>query len=216
MLTPKQNETLSKLDTVIFTLFERETTGHDYYHIKRVVDLTTRLMSISDPELYLALLIAYSHDIFDDKTNPTQNLEQSLKDFYSKHNLDLEGMEDAVIAGVKQIGYKGGFGVKEKTHAAQYVSDADILDAMGAVGIARTFYYAGSKGHIFHDPTLKTEIPDTLEAYRSSKRNPIAHFNEKLLLLKDWVKTPQGIVEASKRHQILLDFYQQFIEEVEL
>lgn len=214
MLTLKQTETLSKLDSVIFTLFEREKTGHDYYHIKRVVDLTTRLMSLSDPDVYLALLIAYSHDIFDDKTNPTQNVEQSLKDFFSEHNLNLEGMEDDVIEGVKQIGYKGGFGVKDKTRAAQYVSDADILDAMGAVGIARTFYYAGSKGHIFHDPTLKTKRPDSLEAYRNDVRNPIEHFNEKLLLLKEWVKTPQGMLEAEKRHQILVDFYTQFIEEV--
>ena len=195
-------------------MFSKEHTGHDYYHIKRVVDLTARLMPSDDPEVFKALLIAYLHDVFDDKVNPSSNVSEDLKMLLSKWNINLGDIEKDVIDGVQEIGYKGGFGKRDKSYAATFVSDADLLDAMGAVGIARTFYYAGSKGQHFHDPNLKFEMPDSIESYRKLNRNPIDHFNEKLFLLKDWIVTEQGKIEAKKRHNVLVNFYANFIEEV--
>lgn len=194
-------------------MFSKEHTGHDYYHIKRVVDLTARLMPSDDPELFKALLIAYLHDVFDDKVNPSSNVSEDLRMLLKKWNIDIEDIENDVITGVQEIGYKGGFGKRDKSYAATFVSDADLLDAMGAVGIARTFYYAGSKGQHFHDPNLKFEMPDSIESYRKLNRNPIDHFNEKLFLLKDWIVTPKGKIEAEKRHKVLVEFYSNFIEE---
>lgn len=214
MLSNKQKDILKTIDNKIFDMFDKEHTGHDYYHIKRVVDLTARLMPSNDPELYLALLIAYCHDVFDDKLNPSDDIPSDFKVLFRRWNIELGDLEDCVISGVQEIGYKGGFGVKDKSYAASFVSDADLLDAMGAVGIARTFYYAGSKGQHFHDPNLTFEMPDSLESYRQLNRNPIDHFNEKLLLLKDWIVSDKGKIEAEKRHKVLLDFYNNFIEEV--
>lgn len=194
-------------------MFSKEHTGHDYYHIKRVVDLTARLMPSDDHDYFLALLIAYCHDVFDDKINPSTNVNDDFKKLFKIWNIDLGELEESVISGVQEIGYKGGFGIRNKSHAATFVSDADLLDAMGAVGIARTFYYAGSKGQHFHDPELEFKMPDSIEAYRKLNRNPIDHFNEKLLLLKEWIVSDIGKIEAEKRHKILLDFYNNFIEE---
>lgn len=216
MLSSDQKDILNTVDKEIYRMFHQEHTGHDYYHIKRVVDLTARLMPSDDPEYFLALMIAYCHDVFDDKINPSHDLHHDFKVLFTKWGINVNGLEEAIINGVQEIGYKGGFGVKSKSHAATFVSDADLLDAMGAVGIARTFYYAGSKGQHFHDPSLEFTMPDSLESYRKLNRNPIDHFNEKLLLLKDWIVTEPGKREAIKRHATLQQFYDDFIREVNL
>ena len=214
MLSSKQQQTIQTIDSKIFELFAQEFTGHDYYHTKRVVNLTTRLMHYDDEELFAALVIAYFHDVFDDKINPSDDMSSDLLKLFGEWNLDLEGKESLIMDGIKQIGYRGGYGIKNKTFPAQYVSDADLLDAMGAVGIARTFYYAGSKKHPFHDPKLEGIAPENIEEYRNLERNPINHFNEKLLLLREWILTPEGIKIAETRHQLLVDFYNEFMEEM--
>ncbi|QIK69944.1 phosphohydrolase [Erysipelothrix sp. HDW6C] len=214
MLLKEQVATLKQIDTHIQVYFAHEQSGHDYNHIKRVVNLTSRLIAIDDPQRYLALLIAYFHDVFDDKVNPTHDLKSSLMSLFSDWNLDFAELTEDIINGVAQIGYKGGYGVRHKTYAAQYVSDADILDSMGAMGIARTFYYAGSKGTPLYDPKLENVTYTTEEEYRSVQRNAIAHFDEKLLKLIDWIETPKAKVIAAKRHALMDQFYVSFYDEV--
>ncbi|WP_236261976.1 HD domain-containing protein [Erysipelothrix aquatica] len=216
MLSKHEQSVLSNIDTHIFDYFQNETSGHDYYHIKRVVDITSRLIALEDEARYLALLIAYFHDVFDDKVNPTDDLDSSLRELFKSWNLDFEGLESEIIAGVAQIGYKGGHGVVNKTYAAQYVSDADMIDSMGAIGIARTFYYAGSKGTPIYDPTLKGVTIESYDDYRNVQRNAIDHFDEKLLKLIDWIKTPEGKRMAQERHDLMQAFKDQFYKEMDI
>ncbi|WP_237558321.1 HD domain-containing protein [Erysipelothrix sp. strain 2 (EsS2-7-Brazil)] len=213
MLSNNQISILNNLDQNIFEMMSADKSGHDYYHIKRVVNLTSRLISETDNE-FVIKSIAYLHDVFDDKVLKTDNLELSLQNLFKKWNLDFEGFEDEIILGVSQIGYKGGFGVQNKIRSAQIVSDADYLDAMGAIGIARTFYYAGSKGTPLYDPTLKSVEIDSLSAYRTLKRNAIEHLDEKLVKLYDLLETEKAKRIGKARHQRLLDFYQDFYDEM--
>ncbi|CAH2762850.1 phosphohydrolase [Erysipelothrix amsterdamensis] len=213
MLSNNQICILDNLDQNIFKMMSKDKSGHDYYHIKRVVNLTSRLISETDNE-FVIKVIAYLHDVFDDKIFKTDNLELALKNLFREWDLNFEGYDDEIILGVSQIGYKGGFGIKNKIRVAQIVSDADYLDAMGAIGIARTFYYAGSKGTPLYDPTLKRIEIDSLSTYRNTERNAIEHLDEKLIKLYELLETEEAKKIGRVRHQRLLDFYQAFYDEM--
>ncbi|CAM4228482.1 phosphohydrolase [Erysipelothrix inopinata] len=214
MLSNKQKNTLEIIDSLVENHFNGESTGHDYQHIKRVVNLTSRLIAKED-NAFVPLCIAYFHDVFDDKISPTDNLDKSLRELFIEWNLDLEGNETEIILGVSQIGYRGGYGVRDKIKSAQYVSDADLIDSMGAIGIARTFYYAGSKGTPIYDPNLVGQSYSNFEEYRNVERNAIDHFDEKLLKIIDWVTTPEGIKIAKRRQALMQEYYDQFYLEIE-
>lgn len=215
MLSNQQKNNLRILEDHIKAHFEKEASGHDFHHIKRVVSVTTRLMHSDDPYLYEALVIAWLHDVYDDKVQVVENLELSLRALLNEWEIDIEKESlDIILEGVSQIGYKGGFGVKDKNYPAQYVSDADYLDAMGAIGIARTFYYAGIKGTPLYDPNLEGVVHEDYDSYRNAKRNAIAHFDEKLLKLKDLMHTQEGKKQAEVRHQFMLEYVQHFYDEV--
>ncbi len=210
-LTSKQINTLNRIDDNIKLMFKSDATGHDYDHMKRVVNLTARLLvDKSDP--FVAYCIAYFHDVFDDKLD---NAFASLEALVKAWDLDLEGKDQRIKEDIFSLGYKGGFIKTEKSLEAQIVYEADLLDAMGAVGIARAFYYAGFKGLPFHDNDLEGQVATNLEEYRHLKRNAIAHFEEKLLRLNKEFITPKGQEIAKERHKRLQDFYNAFYEEIQ-
>lgn len=213
MLSNSQIKTLDNLDHCIFDLMSKEHTGHDYYHVKRVVNLTSRLICNTDNE-FVIKAIAYLHDVYDDKVSKTSDLGSDLKKLIETWCLDFEGYENEIIQGVSQIGYKGGFGIKHKIRPAQIVSDADYLDSMGAIGIARTFYYAGSKGSNLYNPNLERISIDSLDTYRNAERNAIDHFDEKLLKLYDSLETEKARAIGKVRHQRLKDYYRNFYDEM--
>ncbi len=209
-LTDKEQFNLNRVEEKVYQLFSDDNSGHSYDHIKRVVNLTTRLI-VKRADYYVTLMIAYLHDIFDDK------MDFGFKDMsslYETWGLHEDGKLNLIDEGVKSIGFKGGFVAKEKSLEAQIVSDADLLDAMGAIGIARTFYYAGHKGIPFHDTKLEGVIAMDYEDYRHLKRNAIAHFDEKLLNLKDYIVTDKGKAIAKKRHDLIETFYKDFMDEI--
>ena len=214
MLKLSQKQTLKQLDTIIKDVFSQEETGHDYAHTKRVVNLTSRFV-YAEVDAFVALSIAYLHDVFDDKINKVDNISTALSEFFIKHKIDFEDKEEEIILGVSQIGYKGGFGVKHKTPEATLVSDADYLEAMGSIGIARTFYYAGSKGTpLFNDQSSPRDI-DSLETYRTESNHALAHFDEKLLKLVHLIESPKAQEIAKRRHAMLVSFHQEFMMEIE-
>lgn len=191
-------------------LLKSDKTGHSYDHIKRVVGLTTRLL-VDEACEYTALMIAYLHEIFDDKLLlPYDNLDE----IYETWGLVKTDHFSEIEKGIKSIGFKGGFEVSEKSLEAQIVSDADLLDAMGAIGIGRAFYYAGSKGQPFHDYELEGVVATDYLSYRSKNKNVMGHFDEKLLRLKDFIVTEKGKQMAQKRHKMLQLFYDTFYEEL--
>lgn len=212
MLAYKKQAIIEKTHKHVKDFFKNDATGHDFEHIKRVVKLTTRF--ITNEDYFLAVMIAYMHDLFDEKISGVANIETSFYETLVEWDLDLLGYESKILEGIMSIGFKGGFEDVERSPEASLVSDADYLDAMGAIGIARTFYYAGSKGHPIYNPDLANVDIETKADYRNKKRNAIAHFDEKLFKLKDLIVNDQAKIIAKKRHELLRDFYEEFMEEV--
>lgn len=208
-LSKSQIQTLEVVDRNIKDLFSSDASGHDYDHIKRVVNLTARLL-VDKANPFVTFMIAYMHDVFDDKMSFELT---SLNQYVEGWGIDLEGYDNLIEEGISSIGFKNGR-VIERSLEASIVSDADFIDAMGAVGIARAFYYAGYKGLPFHDKELEGLKAENYDEYRNLKRNAIAHFDEKLLKLIDFVVTEKGREIAVKRHEIMVSFYNQFMSEV--
>lgn len=212
MLDSKQKQTINELHDHVKNFLKEDTTGHDFEHIKRVVNLTTRFLTSENH--FVALSIAYMHDLFDDKLNKVDNIDEAFNQLINAWNLDLLNYNQEILQGVKSIGFKGGFNEATQSKEASLVSDADYLDAMGAIGIARTFYYAGSKGHPLYKEELKNVEIHNEEDYRNKERNAIAHFDEKLFKLKDLIKNPEAKILAEERHALLIEFYNQFMNEI--
>jgi uncharacterized protein len=157
-------------------------------------------------------LAALFHDIADWKFHDGDLSAGSVK---TKEVLVSMHVEDEIISHVceivERISFKGA-GVKNgiRTLEGMIVQDADRLDAIGAIGVARAFAYGGSKGRLLHDPNLKSNLHKNFDEYKNNVSPTINHFYEKLLLLKDLMNTETGKKIAESRHQYLEDFLKQF------
>lgn len=119
-----------------------------------------------------------------------------------------------ILDSIQKLSFKGGTQLDATLSLeGQVVQDADRLDALGAIGIARTMAYSGNKGRLIHDPTLSPRQSMTLEEYRSGKDTAILHFYEKLLLLKNYMNTETGKRIAAERHAFMENYLQQFYRE---
>lgn len=211
-LTNSQNQTIQTLHDKIKKLVSDENSGHDFGHIMRVVNLTQKICT-PDADTFVVLCCAYLHEFLDDKMNVFDT--KDLHELALQWNLDFEGNTSTILDNISKIGYKGGFQkTKDRTLEAHIVSDADILDAMGAIGIARTFYYAGYKGLPFHDRDLEGIVATNLHEYRNGHRNAIAHFDEKILHLYDALETKKAQEIGKIRHERVVRFYNEFYEEI--
>lgn len=195
--------------------FEGEATGHDWHHIMRVYNLSKFIQSKEGGDIETIELAALLHDISDHKFNGGKLNEGGIvaTEILQRHGASTELIEKVKYI-VDNISYKGA-NVKAEMNSleGQIVQDADRLDAIGAIGIARTFAYGGSRNQPIYEPDGEIELHDTFEAYANAKTNSINHFYEKLLLLKDRLNTPTGKELGEKRHQIMEDFLKDFHHE---
>ncbi|HEY4538319.1 MAG TPA: phosphohydrolase [Erysipelothrix sp.] len=213
-LSTKQRNQIQNLEAFIESYYQDDKTAHDLGHIKRVVDTATRL--ITNEDIFETAVIAYLHEIFDVKLSPIEQSFESFLAFLKKQEIDLLGREAKIFVDICSIGFKGGFNTQEKSPEAILVSDADYLDAMGVIGIARAFYYAGAKGLPFHDYHLQPSRIKDEQSYRTEISNVIDHFNVKLFKLKDLIISEKAKKIAEQRHQELVSFYQQFLSDIKL
>lgn len=195
--------------------FLAESSGHDWYHINRVWQLTRQIAAQEGANREIAELGALVHDIADWKFHDG---DDSIGPRQAEALLRREGAPDDVIAAVVDIvatiSYKGaGVTTAMQTLEGQCVQDADRLDAIGAIGIARCFAYGGHAGRLMHDPDEPPVLHQTAAAYKASKGASLNHFYEKLFLLKDRMNTPTGRALAEPRHQFMEDFVAQFLAE---
>lgn len=195
--------------------FSGETTGHDWYHIERVWKNAKLIAQGEDCNLIVVELGALLHDIADHKF--VDNFEEEgnarTQTMLTKHGFDHD-LINQVLHIVQNCSFKGGIGEnKMKSIEGYIVQDADRLDAIGAIGIARTFAYGGKSGNMIYDPLIKPTDFKSEEEYRTTRTHTINHFYEKLLLLKDLMNTQTGKKLAKKRHQYMLDFLDQFYAE---
>jgi len=191
--------------------------GHDWFHIERVYKNTLLLAKNENCNLLVCQLAALLHDIADSKFN---NGDESIgpetaRNFLEKENVSHEIIEH-VIQIIENISFKGGnFEKKFNSTELQVVQDADRLDAIGAIGIARTFNYGGFKNRTIYNPEIKPNLTMSKEAYKKSEAPTINHFYEKLLLLKDKMNTKTGKKIAEERHLFMENFLEQFYSEWE-
>jgi uncharacterized protein len=192
-----------------------DTTGHDWWHIYRVRKLALKIAGKEKADLFIVEMASLLHDIADWKL---ANEEAAFKNIYSKLN-DLSVPEASikkVISIIKNISFKG---AKVKTPMntieGKIVQDADRLDAMGAIGIARAFAYGGSKSRPMWDPASKPQLHKSFPSYKKSNSSSINHFYEKLLLLKDMMNTATGKKMAAERHLFMKKYLDEFFDEWE-
>ncbi|MCB0669039.1 MAG: HD domain-containing protein [Saprospiraceae bacterium] len=189
--------------------------GHDWWHIQRVRS-NARLIAESEVcDKLVVELSALLHDIADSKFNDgNENIgPEKAEKFLKSISLD-SGKTDHIVKIVRNISFKGGnFKVNFKSKELDIVQDADRLDAMGAIGIARAFNYGGHKGRLLYHPEIKPVLNLDKEAYKKSSAPTINHFYEKLLRLKDRMNTKTGKQLAEERHQFMENFLKQFYKE---
>lgn len=189
--------------------------GHDWFHIERVYKNALLIAKEdSGANLLIVQLGALLHDIADSKFhNGDETVGPRIaREFLEENNIQ-ENIIDAVIKIIENISYKGGVKREYTSTELEIVQDADRLDAIGAIGIARTFNYGGFKNRELYNPELKPDLNMTKEQYKNSTAPTINHFYEKLLLLKDKMNTPKGKELAAERHQFMEKFLEQFYKE---
>lgn len=191
--------------------------GHDWFHIERVYNNAMLIAKGESCNLEVVQLGALLHDIADSKFHDgDETIGPSMAwQFLSAQNVP----EDTIIHVVniiENISFKGG-NHEMKFHSIELdvVQDADRLDALGAIGIARTFNYGGFKNRTLYDPAIAPDLTMSKEEYKASTAPTLNHFYEKLLLLKDRMNTATGKTIAEGRHQYMVDFLSQFLAEWE-
>lgn len=196
---------------------EGEASGHDWWHVYRVWKMAQNIGQKENADMFVVELAALLHDIADFKFHDG---DENMGAKVSGEWLDGQGVEEEIIEHVcdivKNVSFKGAnvaSGIKTKE--GMIVQDADRLDAMGAMGIARTFAYGGSKNREIYNPEIDSELHDSFEKYKNSKGSSINHFYEKLLLLKNLMNTESGKEIAQGRHLIMENFLKNFFDEWE-
>ena len=189
--------------------------GHDYFHIERVYKNGLLIAKNEDVDEFIVSLGALLHDIADSKFH---NGDETIGPKKARAFLEQEKVNEETIVHIEQIikniSFKGGnFNQTFTSPELDVIQDADRLDAIGAIGIARCFNYGGFKNRALYDPEIAPNLNMTKEEYKKSTAPTINHFYEKLLLLKDRMNTITGKKIAEERHQYMENFLQQFYSE---
>lgn len=189
--------------------------GHDWFHIERVYNNALLISKKETANIFVVSLAALLHDIADSKFhNGDESIGPKIaKEFLQTQNIKLEIIEHIVNI-IKNTSFKGGNFTKDfESKELDIVQDADRLDAIGAIGIARCFNYGGFKEREIYNPKIKPNLKMTKEEYKNANAPSINHFYEKLLLLKNKMNTNTGKALAEKRHAFMLLYLDQFYRE---
>ncbi len=217
MLETERRELMDRTARYVRTTLSGEGSGHDWWHSYRVWKTAQRIGQSEGADLVVVELAALLHDIADWKAHGGDSTvgPQAAKQWLVSLQLDTS-IIDHVCQIVADISFKGA-GVEQPalSREGRVVQDADRLDAIGAIGIARAFAYGGAKGRLIHDPDVKPVQHQTAEAYLRSVGTTVNHFYEKLLLLTDRMNTETGRAIAEKRHRFMEEYLRRFFEEWE-
>ena len=189
--------------------------GHDWFHIERVYKNALLISKSEKVDTFIIALAALLHDIADSKFH---NGDETIGPVIATEFLTDQGVEikklKHIVNIIKNISFKGGnFKTTFHSNELSVVQDADRLDAIGAIGIARCFNYGGFKERKIYDPSVLPNLEMTKEEYKNSNAPSINHFYEKLLLLKEKMNTETGKQLAAERHQFMEQFLTQFYNE---
>jgi uncharacterized protein len=192
----------------------KDSSGHDWHHIDRVRKNARLIWSKEQKgDWFIIEMAALLHDIPDEKLNESEEAGWAKLDSFL-HGLEMEiNTQEKIKECIETVSFKGGREIVLNSIEAEIVQDADRLDALGAIGIARTFAFGGKKGHPLFDPGLNVREEMTLEEYRSGNSSSVNHFYEKLLKLKEKMNTAYAKQLAEERHRFMENFLAQFYSE---
>lgn len=192
-----------------------DSSGHDYFHALRVKTTAIALaQNEGSTDLEVIVCAALLHDVPDPKVcKSIPEAIQECRELLERCGMDQPRIEH-VMHIIATLGFKGNKEKREMdTIEGKIVQDADRLDAIGAIGIARCFAFGGANHKMMWDPDVEPKTYKNEQEYRNSNSTSLNHFDEKLLLIKDLMQTESGRKAAEKRHQVLADYKKQFIEE---
>jgi len=207
-------DNIAMAEEFVKTELGKDSSGHDWHHIDRVRKNARLIWSKEQQgDWFIIEMAALLHDIPDDKLNESEEAGWvKLDSFLQSLQLDSE-TSSRIKSCIETVSYKGGRVIELNSIEAKIVQDADRLDALGAIGIARTFAFGGKKGHPIYEPDLDVRGEMTLEEYRNGDSSSVNHFYEKLLKLKDKMNTEQARLLAEERHRFMETFLDQFYSE---
>jgi len=212
-----KEEVIKRTADYVKSRLDGEGSGHDWWHVYRVWKTAVNIGEKECADLFVVQLAALLHDIADWKFHSGNDSigPKLAREWLEKLDVD-ENIISHVCEIIKEISFKGA-GVKSriKTKEGMVVQDADRLDAIGAIGIARAFAYGGHKGREIYNPNIKPEKHETFEQYRNNKGTTVNHFYEKLLLLKDLMNTETARKIAEERHNFMKEYLSRFFKEWE-
>lgn len=205
-------------NTIVFVKTELKNAegGHDWFHIERVHNSSKLIAKTENVNLLIVELAALLHDIADPKFHGgNEDIAPKIIRNFLGNQMCNELIIEHVINIVQNMSYSKSLSNTNLFHSKELevVQDADRLEAIGAIGIARAFNYGGFKNRVLYDPEIKPQLNLSKEAYKKSTAPTINHFYEKLLLLKDKMNTVTGKKIATNRHQFMVDYLQQFYAE---
>ena len=209
------NEHIEKTINFVKEKLEGAEAGHDWFHIERVWKLSKKISEKEGGNIEVIELSALLHDIADPKFhNGDETLATKISSEFLKSIKVEENIINQVLYIIENISFKN----REESHQnpsleLQIVQDADRLDAIGAIGIARTFNFGGFKNNLMYHPDIQPKLNMSKEEYKKSNGTTINHFYEKLLLLKDLMNTETAKKIASERHDFMLKFLDEFYKE---
>ncbi len=218
MLNTQQEAIIQKTKEFVQKTLEKAESGHDYWHIQRVLKASITIAQNEGADMYIVQMGALLHDIADSKFhNGDETVGPKVaKDFLLQENVDEQTI-DHIVKIIENISFKNTFsGQKFTSKELEIIQDADRLDAIGAIGIARAFIYGGHKNNLMYDPDFVIDENMTKEQYKKGSTATINHFYEKLLKLKDLMNTKTGKKLAEDRHNFMLLFLEQFYKEWEV
>lgn len=193
--------------------FHDDYSGHDYFHTLRVYKMATRIAEQENANLMIVQLAALLHDVDDIKLSPETYVNKDRTvDFLRKHGI-AGGMTKTICDIIGEVSFRGTGSTTPKTIEGKCVQDADRLDAIGAIGIARAFAYGGNHNRIIYDPEIKPTINTNADQYQSHISTTINHFYEKLFQVKDLMNTDTAKKIAKQREDYMKIYISEFLDE---
>ena len=204
---------LSNAVEFVRNTFQDDHSGHDYFHTLRVYKMATKLAEQEGADLAVVQLAALLHDVDDIKLSPETHADKGrARAFLREHNISEQLIKE-ICDIIDEVSFKGTDSIAPKTIEGMCVQDADRLDAIGAIGIARAFAYGGSHNRIIHDPEIKPTENMNGDEYRNHISTTVNHFYEKLFRLRDLMNTATARKIAEQRERYMKNFISEFLDE---
>lgn len=210
-----ENSIIENAKLYVKDLFSNDCSGHDYWHTIRVYNLASEIAEKENADIFIVQIASLLHDVDDIKLSPdTYTDKKNAVSFLKKYNLD-EHTISRVCNIIDEVSYMGNESVVPHSIEGKCVQDADRLDAMGSIGIARAFAYGGSHHRMLHDPGTEPQINMSKEEYQNHISTTVNHFYEKLFRLKELMNTDSAREKAAYRDWIMHEYLNEFLMEWE-